>query len=139
MPCFIDTTVSTTIDKWKELSRSPPPEAECRHLQRSLDNPFLIIRRDELVKYFDHSSRLLATYKASCQKDASAWLCALPSASVGNYLEDDVLRISAGIRLGFPSVSHTSVNIVKLMLTNLEPMANTASPVRTPGHSWIPQ
>lgn len=66
------------------------------------DNPVVLKSYHSLLRNFSDQPRDLARLLAASTKEFSAWLHALPAASLGNLLDNDSLRITLALRLGAP-------------------------------------
>lgn len=82
------------LNKWSLLSESIP-------VQQSLQNDWdklLISKKTE--SFIFHSFKDKARYLSSLQTESNAWLTALPSKSVGTFLDNNTFRISTALRIG---------------------------------------
>ncbi|XP_055355475.1 uncharacterized protein LOC129600865 [Paramacrobiotus metropolitanus] len=84
--------------RWEELTGKSAPAKEDRSNQRLWSNMLTIRKLEALKEDADviASARLLA----ASTKNASAWLFALPVASLGTLLDDAAVRIAVALRLG---------------------------------------
>ena len=88
--------------KFQQLyPESSTPEGEAATRQQAWDEIACKAKFNDLLNSASnqvHSARLLA----AASPHSGAWLQALPSPSLGLYLDDDTVRISVALRLGSP-------------------------------------
>ena len=93
--------IESAISRWSLGHSEPPPSPPDSFQQRVWDAPHVVATYNSLLEQAqDHQTkaRLMAV---SCS-ETGAWLSALPVASLGLRMSDDVVRIAAGLRLGVP-------------------------------------
>ena len=96
-----DPNIESAISHWSLGHSEPPPSPPDSFQQRVWDAPHVVATYNSLLEQAqDHQTkaRLMAV---SCS-ETGAWLSALPVASLGLRMSDDVVRIAAGLRLGVP-------------------------------------
>jgi len=69
-----------------------------------------------------------SSFLAASVQHSEDWLSALPIASCGLKLDDEVVRVAVDLRLGLTFVSHTNINAVLLWT----PMGSIVMFVREP-------
>jgi hypothetical protein len=84
---------------WASTSGVSPPLAPLSARQRAWDEPCCQKVSDVLLNTAadDHSR---ARIRASLHSTSGAWIATLPVASIGLKMEDDVVRVAVGLRLG---------------------------------------
>ncbi|XP_055345638.1 uncharacterized protein LOC129593381 isoform X2 [Paramacrobiotus metropolitanus] len=88
-------------EKWKVKSgQTDLPELNFQNCQRSWDLPLCNASLSTLLDVFRDDETNRARLLAQSKPEAGIWLNALPSAHIGNLLDDDTLKISVGLRLG---------------------------------------
>jgi hypothetical protein len=96
----VDASVHAALQAWQTAvpqMTTPPPGAQAR-LQRAWDEPCCAKITAALMEAAsDEQTR--ARLGASQQATSGAWLRALPLATVGLRLEDEVVRVGVGLRL----------------------------------------
>ncbi|XP_055329947.1 uncharacterized protein LOC129582458 [Paramacrobiotus metropolitanus] len=86
---------------WKAKARQAElPELGFRKLQKTWDLPLCNTSLSSLLELFHDDEINKARLLAQSTPEAGVWLNALPSAHIGNLLDDDTLKISVGLRLG---------------------------------------
>ena len=80
-------------------SQCPPPSAPTSHRQKAWDEPRVAAAADALLEAAT-DDRTRARLLASKRVESGAWLQALPMSSLGLRMDDDTLRVAAGLRLG---------------------------------------
>ena len=96
-----DHTWTVALSEWQKDHDSPSPPPGSLHLQKAWD--FVVVSHtfDSLLDASPDDTNL-ARLLASAARESGAWLSALPMSSIGLRMEDDVIRVSVGIRLGVP-------------------------------------
>ncbi|XP_055347205.1 uncharacterized protein LOC129594524 [Paramacrobiotus metropolitanus] len=93
--------VSTALEIWKTNARlTELPSPEFRKSQKAWDLPLCNVSLATLLEVFRDDEVNKARLLAQSRPEAGIWLNALPSAHIGNLLDDDTLKISVGLRLG---------------------------------------
>ena len=95
---------------WVDSSRTTPPADEQACKQRHWDIPVVSARKALLESSIETPSDR-ARYLAVTSPHAGDWLKALPISSCGLRLENEVVRIGVGLRLGLPYVNRTAVSV----------------------------
>ena len=90
--------VTEPIFHWSEIAKVNAPAVNERSSQKSWDSPINEHVLRELIADSTEANR--ARLLAVSTPESGAWLEALPSAALGNHLNDDALRISVALRLG---------------------------------------
>ncbi|XP_055340939.1 uncharacterized protein LOC129590009 [Paramacrobiotus metropolitanus] len=92
---------SEAIELWKVKARQPEmPEVAFRKLQKTWDLPLCNVSVSVLMELFRNDGVNTARLLAQSRPEAGIWLNALPSAHIGNLLDDETMKISIGLRLG---------------------------------------
>ena len=101
----LDNAVEQSLSRWSSTSDIEPPIPEIRRQQRAWDYPLIKGIYDGMLQAanLNDKARLLAC----SAKNSGAWLHALPTAPLGNLLDDNARRSSTW-RKDMPS-SHMSV------------------------------
>ena len=103
-PWLQDTTnpcVECATTTWSQVHSQASPTPPTTHCQRAWD----ALRIKALLQILLESSRdptTRARLLAVATKKSGTWLNALPVASLGLRLDNEVVRIAVGLRLGFP-------------------------------------
>ena len=89
------------LNEWTRVTDCDPPTSPDDKKQKAWDTPCIQTTLNTLLRTsIDDTTR--ARLLAATTKEAGAWLNALPITSVGLRMEDDVIRIAAGLGLGAP-------------------------------------
>ena len=87
------------LTMWSQGHENPPPSGTAAHVQKSWDMCKVVTTAESLLKNASHDmarARLLAV----STKEYGAWLHALPISSVGLRMDDNTVRVAAGLQLG---------------------------------------
>ena len=101
-PWLLDTPYSASIDAltvWSQGHAKPPPPAPACCRQKACDNPRVRATYENLLDTAPDTysrSRLLAAAK----KESGAWLHAFPMSALGLRMDDEVIQVAIGLRLG---------------------------------------
>ena len=90
---------SEALAFWSSGHDEPPPRAPASFLQKSWDTPRVTSAYKDLLETAPDSltrARLLA----ACAKESGAWLHAFPVSSLGLRMDNEVIRVAMGLRLG---------------------------------------
>ena len=93
--------VESALTTWLHSHDEPPPSNPASHHQKAWDAPCIRATYDTLLDESPDAStraRLLAV----ATKESAAWLSALPVSSLGLRMDDNVIRVAIGLRLGAP-------------------------------------
>ena len=93
-------SAEATVGQWSERFGTEVPPVSLRKHQRTWDEAVLKKRFANMLNEATQPDK--ARLRAVSSPYASSWLQALPVPTVGNLLDDDVLRISVALRLGAP-------------------------------------
>ena len=88
-------------NEWQQGHQHTPPPTPVKQQQKEWDKPHIEATQQGLL---DSAAdpRTRARLLAVQAKESGAWLNALPVPSLGLRLDDEVVRIAAGLRLGVP-------------------------------------
>ena len=88
-------------DLWSLGHGQSPPEVTSQHQQRAWDIPKMSALAESLLENAP-DPRARARLLASATKESGAWLNVLPISSLGLRMDNDTIRVAAGLRLGAP-------------------------------------
>ena len=126
----VDHAVSDTMAVWQDIGLDIPVN-KCK--QRSWDMPLCISKVGKVKEDLDQHR--LACFAAASQPYSGAWLNAIPSASVGNLLDDDCVRFGVALRLGLQVCqSHRCRCGATVDIFGLHPLSCRLSAGRIPRH-----
>ena len=111
------------ILRWESIFEQQGPLPQLMHTQKSWDALSSLNILNSLIKNApDDLSR--ARISAASAKETGAWLRALPISNLGLRMDDETVRIAAGLRLGTPSYA-ALIHVITVVqkLTNLLPTA----------------
>ena len=92
-------SITSTLNAWELASGVASPTATLSTRQRAWDEPCCQRVSDEMLNSAtDEFQR--ARIRASQHSTSGAWLEALPIASIGLKMDDEVVRVAVGLRLG---------------------------------------
>ena len=94
-----DPALGLALSSWQQGHDEPPPLPSVSHCQSAWDSPGIHATYDSVLDASpDPSSR--ARLLAVATKESGSWLIAPPISSVGLRMDDDVIRVAVGLRLG---------------------------------------
>ena len=79
----------------------PPPLAADHSLQKAWDTP-RVEATFKAIQAAAPDAPARARLLAACRKESGAWLHALPVSALGLRMDDEVMRVAMGLRLGVP-------------------------------------
>ena len=92
-------TTAVALSLWSQGHNGPPPPAQTCSRQKAWDNPRVLAAYENLLDAAPDAcsrSRLLA----AARKESGAWLHAFPMSALGLRMDDEVIQIAMGLRLG---------------------------------------
>ena len=90
---------STVLNSWSQGHSAPPPTAPTSCQQRAWDSPRVTASAAALLEAVpDPTTR--AHLLASRRKESGAWLQAFPMSALGLHIDNNVVRVAVGLRLG---------------------------------------
>ena len=93
--------IESALTTWLHSHDEPPPSNPASHHQKAWDAPYIRATYDTLLDESpDASTR--ACLLAVATKESGAWLSALPVSSLGLRMDDNVIHVAVGLRLGAP-------------------------------------
>ena len=105
VPPYLQSLSIPNVDEAKDLwslgHGQSPPEVTSQHQQRAWDIPKMSALAESLLENAP-DPRARARLLASATKESGAWLNALPISSLGLRMDNDTIRVAAGLRLGAP-------------------------------------
>ena len=84
---------------WGVGHAEPPPPVEVAHRQKLWDAPH-VTATFKVIQDAAPDATALARLLAACRRESGAWLHTLPIASLGLRMDDEVVRVAMGLRLG---------------------------------------
>jgi len=94
-----DAVSEEAISRWSLGLSEDPPSGQVSHQQKMWDTPRVSATYETLLEDASDSSAW-ACLLAAASKESGAWLSALPLSSLGLQMDNETLRIAAGLRLG---------------------------------------
>ena len=94
-----DPVPDQALSAWQQGHDETPPPGSVSHRQKAWDSPVISATYDSLLDASPDSNtraRLLAV----ATKESGAWLSAPPISSVGLRMDDEVIHVAVGLRLG---------------------------------------
>ena len=82
-----------TLVIWKQGHTHPPPTGSASHLQKVWDSPKIEATKEALLENSEGIAR--AHLLAAMAKESETWI-----SSVGLSLDDDIIRVAVGLRIG---------------------------------------
>ena len=105
VPPYLQSLSIPNVDEAKDLwslgHGQSPPEVTSQHQQRAWDIPKMSALAESLLENAP-DPRARARLLASATKESGAWLNVLPISSLGLRMDNDTIRVAAGLRLGAP-------------------------------------
>ena len=92
-------SIETALTFWRHGHDEPPLSDTVSHQQKAWDPPRIRATYDALLDA-SHDQSTRARLLAVAAKESGAWLNALPVSSLGLRMENDVIRVVIGLRLG---------------------------------------
>jgi len=86
---------------WSQGHDEPPPSGAPSHSQKAWDRPHVQAVYEALLEA-SPDPRTRARLLAVATKESGAWLEALPVSSLGLRMDNDVISVAVGLRLGVP-------------------------------------
>ena len=125
------------LQLWRGYHDQAPPESTTATQQKQWDLPVVEASFQTLLRNADakSSARLLAAR----EKESGSWLTAPPISSVGLRLDDEVVRVAVGLRLGSPlCIEHHCLHCGQLVDTSgTHGLSCRRSKGRIPRHSAL--
>ena len=87
------------LKAWSVGHTEPPPPVEVSHCQKAWDVP-RVNAAFKAIQDAAPDATTQARLLAACRKESGAWLHALPITSLGLRMDDEVVRVAMGLRLG---------------------------------------
>ena len=97
-PVHPDPNTEAAIAHWSRGHLEPPPSSPNSMCQRIWDLPHIAATYNALLEQAPNDQAKARLMAVACP-ESGAWLNALPIASLGLHMSDDVVRIAAGLRL----------------------------------------
>ena len=94
-----DACTKAALTVWREEHSHPPPPHPSSCSQRAWDAPKIKVTIDFLLESAANDLTKVRLLAISCP-ESGAWLNALPQSSIGLRMDDDVICIAVGLRLG---------------------------------------
>ena len=94
--------LDNAIDRWGNIHEQPSPLLHLVHMQRSWDTLVSLKKMTTLITNAAPDDLARARLRDASAKETGAWLSALPIFNLGLRMDDETIRIAAGLRLGTP-------------------------------------
>ena len=121
-PCPV---TEEALNSWYQGHDAPPPSGPDAFRQKAWDLPRVTNAAEGLLRAApDETAR--ARLLASQRKETGEWLQAPPMSALGLRMQDEVIRVAAGLRLGPRCVIHTGAISVGQTLTSWLCMVSVA-------------
>ena len=97
----VDVALSLSLSLWSQSHNSPAPQGVAACQQKAWDAPS-VQETYQAILASSADPRSHARILATATKESSVWLNALPISAIGIRMDDEVVRVAVGLRLGAP-------------------------------------